>query len=55
MQAPLTLTGMILHMGLISRQSLDRYGDREEFRDSVKKAELLIENQYERRACVNLS
>ena len=46
---PLTLTGMILHLGLSSRQSLDRYGDREEFSDSVRRAKLLIENQYERK------
>ena len=46
---PLTLTGMILHLGLSSRQSFDRYGDREEFSDSVHRAKLLIENQYERK------
>lgn len=48
-EEPLTLTGMILHLGLSSRQSLERYGERPEFSDSVKKAKLLIENQYERK------
>ncbi len=47
-EQPLTLTGMILHLGLSSRQSLDQYGERPEFTDSVKNAKLLIENQYER-------
>ena len=45
----LTLTGMILYLGLSSRQSLDRYGDREEFSDSVRRAKLLIEHEYERK------
>ncbi len=48
-EEPLTLTGMILHLGLSSRQSLDLYGERPEFTDSVKKAKLVIENQYERK------
>lgn len=46
---PVTLTGMILHLGLSSRQSLDRYADRPEFGDSVKRAKLGIEHEYERR------
>ncbi len=46
---PLTLTGMILHLGLSSRESLDEYGRRPEFSDSVKRAKLLVENQYERK------
>ena len=48
-EEPLTLTGMILHLGLSSRQSLDQYGERPEFTDSVEKAKLLIENQYQRK------
>lgn len=44
---PLTLTGMIYHLGLSSRQSLDEYAERDEFSDSVKRAKLLIESQYE--------
>ncbi len=48
-EEPLTLTGMILHLGLSSRESLDLYGERPEFTDSVKKAKLVIENQYERK------
>lgn len=46
---PLTLTGMILHMGLSSRQSLDEYKSYDGFSDSVKRAKLLIENEYEKR------
>ena len=38
---------MILHLGLSSRESLDEYGRRPEFSDSVKRAKLLVENQYE--------
>ena len=44
---PLTPTGIILHLGLSSRQSLDQYAERPEFTDSVKRAKLLIENGYE--------
>ena len=44
---PLTLTGMILHLGLSSRRVLDDYGDRPEFAHSVKRAKLLIEHGYE--------
>ena len=48
-EEPLTLTGMILHLGLSSRRVFDDYGDRPEFAYSVKRAKLLIENQYERK------
>ena len=48
-EEPITLTGMILHLGLSSRQSLDRYADRPEFSDAVKRAKLAIEHEYERR------
>lgn len=44
---PLTLTGMILHLGLCSRASLDEYKNYDGFSNSVKKAKLLIENGYE--------
>ena len=47
---PLTLTGMILALGLSSRESFDHYktyGD--EFSDSVKRGKLFIEHGYELR------
>ena len=44
---PLTLTGLILHVGLSSRSALDNYESRPGFLDSVKRAKLLIENGYE--------
>lgn len=46
-EKPLTLTGIILALGLSSRQSLDEYLAYEGFPDSVKRAKLLVENQYE--------
>ena len=49
LEESLTLTGMILHMGLSSRQSFDRYREREGFRDSVRRAKLLIEEEYEKK------
>lgn len=42
------LTGLILGLGLSSRESLDEYGRRPEFSDSVKRAKLRIEMAYER-------
>lgn len=50
---PVTLTGMILHLGLVSRQSLDQYGERPEFYDSVKRAKLIVECGYEQRLSGN--
>ncbi len=38
-EEPLTLTGMILHLGLSSRRAFDDYGDRPEFVHSIKKVE----------------
>jgi len=46
--SPLYLTEMILHIGLSSRESLDEYGRRPEFSDSVKRAKLYIALSYER-------
>jgi len=48
-ERPMVLTEMILHLGLSSRQSLAQYEDRPEFNDSVKRAKLMIEAEYERR------
>jgi len=50
---PLTLTGMILHLGLSSRQSLDRYKSYDGFSDSVKRLKLIVENAYEERLSQN--
>ena len=44
-----TLTGLVLALGLSSRQSLDDYQGREGFIDSVKRAKLRIEEAYEDR------
>jgi hypothetical protein len=49
----ITLTGMILHLGLSSRQSLDRYKTYDGFSDSVKRLKLLVENAYEERLAKN--
>ena len=46
-EQPLTLTGLCLALGLKSRSSLDRYGERPGFSGPVKRAKLLIENGYE--------
>ena len=46
-EKPLLLTGMILHLGLNSRAALDEYEKRPEFFNSVKRAKLFIEMQYE--------
>lgn len=45
----ITLTGLVLALGLSSRQSLDEYLEYPEFSDSVKRAKLLIEQEYENR------
>lgn len=47
--APITLTGLIHHLGLSSRQSLDDYATYDGFSDSVKRAKLLVEMAYEHR------
>ena len=48
---PFLLTGMILHLGLSSRVSFDRYAIEHgtEFSYSVKRAKMLIERGYEMR------
>jgi hypothetical protein len=46
---PILLTGLILALGLSSRESLDEYGRRPEFSDSVRKAKLHVEMGYEKR------
>ena len=49
----ITLTGLILALGLSSRESLDNYLKYPEFVDSVKRAKLLIEFEYENRLVSN--
>ena len=46
---PVTLTGLICALGLSSRQSLAHYEHRKEFSDSVKRAKLHVEMEYEKR------
>lgn len=48
MEKPVLLTGLILALGLCSREGLDEYGRRPEFTDSVKKAKLRVEMEYEK-------
>lgn len=52
-ERPVTLTGLCLHLGLNSRQSLDAYEQREEFFGSVKRAKSIIEDQYEQNLHAN--
>lgn len=47
-KTPPTLTGLILALGLSSRESLDNYLSYDEFIDSVKRAKMLIEHEYEK-------
>lgn len=46
---PITLTGLILSLGLSSRESFDEYLKYNGFSDSVKRAKLYIEHEYEKR------
>ncbi len=46
---PILLTGLILALGLSSRAALDEYEKRQEFFNSVKRAKLRIEMEYEKR------
>jgi len=46
---PITLTGMILSLGLSSRDAFDEYLNYDGFSNSVKRAKLFIENAYESR------
>jgi hypothetical protein len=46
---PVTLTGLIMALGLSSRQSLAHYEERPEFCDSVRRAKLRVEHEYEKR------
>ena len=45
---PVMLTGLVMALGLSCRDSLDEYGRRPEFSDSVKRAKLRCEMEYEK-------
>jgi hypothetical protein len=44
----ITWTGLAIHLGFESRQSLEVYGKKPEFSYSIKKALIRIENKYEK-------
>lgn len=46
---PILLTGMILSLGLTSKEGFYQYQEYPEFTDSVKRARLLVEMEYEKR------
>lgn len=48
----ITLTGMVLALGLCSKDTFYQYEDYPEFSDSVKRAKLLVECEYENRLVV---
>lgn len=52
---PILLTGMILSLGLSSRESFDEYRNYDGFSDSVKRAKMIIEMEYEKRLNINSS
>ena len=52
---PILLTGMILSLGLCSRESFDEYLKYDGFSDSVKRAKMFVEMEYEKRLNVNSS
>lgn len=46
---PILLTGMILALGLTSKEAFYNYETYEGFSDSVKRARMLVEMEYEKR------
>jgi hypothetical protein len=48
----ITLTGMVLALGFTSKQGFYEYENYEGFSDSVKRARLLVEQEYENRLVV---
>ena len=48
----ITLTGLVLALGFCSKDTLYEYEKYEEFTDSVKRARLLVEQEYENRLVV---
>lgn len=49
----ITITGLALHLGFNSRDSLIRYQNDNEFYDTIKKAKLKVELEYEKRLIAN--
>jgi len=45
----ITLSGLALHLGFESRQTLYNYAERDEFLDIIKKARMTVEASYEDR------
>lgn len=43
----ITITGLALFLGFCSRNTLYEYGKKEEFKDIIKRACLVVENSYE--------
>ena len=54
-EEPILLTGMILALGLCSKESFYHYETYPEFSDSVKRARMLVESEYEKRLNQNSS
>ena len=48
-EIPVTFSGMARHLGFVSRQSLYDYEKREGFSYPVKRAQLMVEHEYEKR------
>lgn len=46
---PITITGMTLALGFVAKQSLYDYAEYDGFSDSVKRAQSIVENAYEKR------
>jgi len=42
-----TITGLVLYLGFCDRSSFYKYGEKEVFRHTIKKAHSRIENHYE--------
>lgn len=51
--SPITMTGLALGLGFCDRQSLYDYQKKPEFSCLIKRALLMVENSYEKRACEN--
>ena len=52
---PITWTGLCLYLGFSSRKALDEYLNYPEFCNSVKKAKLMVEMEYEKMLRANNS
>ena len=52
-EKPILVTGLVLALGLSSRESLEEYGKREEFSDAVKELKSVCENYAENKLFSN--